>query len=234
MPDSPSKGILKICPNCGHASDALNGGGVIFNVLSIEWKGLTGLMTGELDEATCEVCSHRMKVRNHLILTERNPNVATVLFGTLAEGREQEVLADLQRGVMADHALDWEVRAAMSMEEMKAAAAGLVKRKLKPIALAQKAELEGKLPEHLQENWAELTAEAFSAGRVVLAVPVPGMKVVAFGKAPASVGADDAIRVLGRLQAQTWIALWIAWSAQKDRPGTLEADLKRHIHSGSL
>ena len=30
------------------------------------------------------------------------------------------------------------------------------------------------------------------------------------------------------------MALWIAWDAQKDRRGTLEADLKRHIHSGSL
>ena len=195
---------------------------------------MASLITGAFDEATCEVCSHRLKVRNHLILTERNPNVATVLFGWLAEGREQEFLAALRRGLMADHDLEWEVRAAMSIEEMKAGAADLVKRKLKPIALAQKAELEGKLPEHLQENWTELTAEAFSAGRVVLAVHVPGVTVVAFGKDPATVSADDAIQLLGHLQARTWIALWIAWTAQKGHPGTLEADLKRHIHPGSL
>ena len=103
---------------------------------------LAALITGVFDEATCEVCHYGLKVHNHLILTERNPNVATVLFGTLAEGREEEFLADVQRRLTAGLARDWEVRAAGWMEEMKMVAADLVKRKLKPITLAHRAQLD--------------------------------------------------------------------------------------------
>jgi len=230
MTGMPPDAQPRLCPNCKYPSHALNGGGNIYSIVAANWRGLAALIAGQFAMAKCEICEVELDVRDHVMLMSHRPNEAVLLFGTLAAGRETEFLADVQQGLRNQ----WEIRAVASAEEMQAAAVELVKRKLKPIALAQLADAKGELAAHLKEHWADLSAEEFSAARVTLEVPVAGVRVAAAGADAASVGVADAIRSLAGLQARTWIAMLYAWSGRESRAKTLEEDLRRHIHPAGL
>jgi tetratricopeptide (TPR) repeat protein len=221
------------CPNCGHRSSAINGGGLILSVSADEYLPFAALMAGEFDEAKCESCNFGLKAPPTIVLISHDPNRVTVFFGPLAKVMAQHSVDEIKRSL----GNDWILSTSETIEDLKTEAARLVKLRLQALASAQLADLKGSLVQHLSEHWQSLTAEVFTAGRMALTVPLPGVSVAAFvpkgdgtGSSP---DAEDAIRSLAHLQANTFLGIWIAWHEHKVEP-SLESALKLHIKKDAL
>ncbi len=201
---------------------------MIFHLSSSDPVALSALISGELDEAKCEVCKVRLDVKNTIIVISQDNDEVIILFGTLAWSAAEQTIQKI-RSEMPGR----EVLAVANTEELKQAAVKIVKRGLRALVGAQRAELANGLQDYLVREWPSLTNEVFAAGRVSLTVPVPGVKVAAIGEHAATATIEDATRSLANLQAQTWIMMWIAWNGPTPER-FLEHDLSSHIDRDAL
>src|SRR5215469_12930708 len=85
------------CPNCGHRSSAITGGGLILSISADEYLPFGALLAGEFDEAKCEACKRGLKVAPTIMLISHDPNRVTVFFGPLARVMARQSIDEIKR-----------------------------------------------------------------------------------------------------------------------------------------